>query len=84
MTGKMILIPGRTSKQGMTLSQGKLKPDYIALTSTLEMNRGDMQRLGLKDGDAVRLSNETGETVARCPGKKPEDLPTGTLFIAPG
>lgn len=84
MTEKMILIPGRTSKQGTTLNQGKLKPDYIAVTSTLEMNRDDMLRLGLQDGDAVRLSNETGETVVRCLGRKPEDLPAGTLFIAYG
>ena len=48
MTEKMILIPGRTGKQGTTLNQGRLKPDYIAVTSTLEMNRDDMQRLGLK------------------------------------
>lgn len=80
----MILIPGRTGKQGTTLNQGRLKPDYIAVTPTLEMNRDDMQKLGLKDGDAVRLSNEKGETVARCLGKKPEDLPASALFIACG
>lgn len=80
----MILIPGRTSKQGTTLNQDKLKPDYIAVTATLEINRDDMQKLGLKDGDAVRLGNETGETVARCLGKKPADLPAGALFIARG
>ena len=87
MTEKMILIPGRTGKQGTTLNQGRLKPDYIAVTSTLEINRDDMQRLGLADGDPAPLSNETGETVARCLGKKPEDLPAGTagtLFIACG
>ena len=84
MTEKIILIPGRTGKQGATLNQGRLKPDYIALTSTLEMNRDDMQKLGLKDGDPMRLSNETGETVVRCPGKKPEDLPADALFITCG
>ena len=84
MTEKMILIPGRTGKQGTTLNQGRLKPDYIAVTSTLKMNWDDMQKLGLKDGDEVRLGNETGETVARCPGKKPADLPAGALFIACG
>ena len=48
------------------------------------MNTDDMRRLGLDDGDAVRLTNRFGETVVRCKGRKPEDLPSGMLFIAYG
>lgn len=84
MAEKMILIPGRSSKQGTSLNRGKLKDEYIEVTSTLEMNRDDMERLGLADGDRVRLRNETGETTVSCLGKKPEDLPAGTLFIPYG
>lgn len=84
MTEKMILIPGRSSKQGTSLNVGKLKEEYIEVTSTLEMNTDDMERLGLVDGDQVKLSNEIGETIVRCTGKKPEDLPAGTLFIPYG
>lgn len=84
MSEKMILIPGRSSKQGTSLNQGKLKDEYKQVTSTLEMNTDDMQKRGLVDGDEVRLSNETGETTARCLGVKPEDLPSGMLFIPYG
>jgi formylmethanofuran dehydrogenase subunit D len=80
----MILIPGRSSKQGTSLNKGKLKDEYKEVTSTLEMNMDDMDKMGLVDGDEVRLSNETGETTVRCIGKKPEDLPAGTLFIPYG
>ena len=55
MAETMTLIAGRTSKQGTSLNAGKLKDDYRAVTSTGEMNQDDMARLGLKDGDRVRL-----------------------------
>ena len=81
---KMILIPGRSSKQGTSLNQGKLKDEYKEVTSTLEMHPDDMQKLKLEDGDAVRLKNQVGETIVKCIGKKPEDLPAGTAFIPYG
>ncbi len=84
MAETMMLIPGRSSKQGTSLNAGKLKGEYLEVTSTLEMNQDDMARLELKDGDSVRLSNEIGEAVVRCKGKKPADLPAGVLFIPYG
>ncbi len=80
----MTLIAGRTMKQGQTLNAGKLEDGYREVTTTGEMNQDDMARLGLKDGDRVRLSTATGETVVRCKGRKPEDLPAGMIFIAYG
>ena len=59
----MILIPGRSSKQGTSLNKGKLKEEYQTVTSTLEVNEDDMIRLGLEAGDKVKLSNEIGETI---------------------
>lgn len=80
----MILVPGRSSKQGTTLNKGKLKEEYIDVTSTLEMNEDDMKRLGLTNGDQVRLSNDIGHTIVSCIGKKASDLPEGMLFIPYG
>jgi formylmethanofuran dehydrogenase subunit D len=84
MPETMTLIAGRTMKQGQTLNAGKLKDDYREVTSTGEMNLDDMARLGLKDGDAVRLTTDVGETVVRCLGRKPTDLPAGMIFMAYG
>jgi formylmethanofuran dehydrogenase subunit D len=84
MAETMILIPGRSQKQGTALNRGKLKDDYREVTSTVEMNADDMARLGLKDGDAVRLRSAAGETVVSCTGRKAEDLPSGLLFLAYG
>lgn len=84
MTEKLILIPGRSSKQGTSLNKGKLKQEYIDVTSTAEMNQEDMLRLGLSDGDQVRLSNAVGEAIVFCVGKKSADLPAGMIFIPYG
>ena len=84
MAEKMTLIAGRSSKQGVSLNVGKLGTEYREATTTLEMNANDMARLGLKDGDSVRLRTATGETLVHCKGRKVEDLPVGILFLAYG
>ncbi len=84
MSETMLLIPGRSNKQGTSLNKGKLKEEYLQITSTVEMNEDDMQRMDLHDGDSVKLSNAIGEFIACCKSKKPRDLPTGMIFIAYG
>lgn len=84
MAETMSLIAGRSSKQGVSLNTGKLEGEYVEVTTTVEMNVDDMARLGLKEGDPVRLRSETGETIVRCKGRKAEDLPSGLLFMAYG
>ncbi len=84
MSETMLLIPGRSNKQGTSLNKGKLKEEYLEVTSTVEMNEDDMQRLQLEDGDRVRLSNSIGEFTASCKKKKSKDLPEGMIFIAYG
>ena len=61
-----------------------MKEEYLEVTSTVEMNLDDMQRMNLTDGDQVRLSNHMGDFVATCKGKKATDLPSGMIFIAYG
>jgi len=84
MAETMTLIAGRSSKQGTSLNAGKLGDEYVEVTTTVEMNAADMARLGLKDGDRVRLRSVAGETVVRCKRRKAEDLPAGILFLAYG
>jgi len=84
MPETMLLIPGRSNKQGTSLNKGKLEEEYLQVTSTVEMNAEDMQRLGLDNDDRVRLSNAAGECIATCKRKKTQDLPAGMIFIAYG
>ena len=80
----MFIIPGRSQQQGTSLNSGKLEGEYLEVTSTVEMNINDMRRLGLQEGDEVRLKNTIGEVVVRCKGRKPDELPEGLLFMAYG
>jgi formylmethanofuran dehydrogenase subunit D len=84
MAETMILIPGRSNKQGTSLNKGKLKEEYLEVTSTVEMNPADMERLGVADGDSLKLSTQVGDAIVRCVGKKPDELPEGVMFIAYG
>jgi formylmethanofuran dehydrogenase subunit D len=84
MAEPFILIPGRTSRQGTSLNEGKYSAEYIDEINTLQICAEDMQRLGLKDGDRVRLRNEMGEVVVPCKTAPRDELPAGLLFISYG
>ena len=84
MPETMLLIPGRSSKQGTSLNKGKLGDEYRDVTSTVEINADEMVRLGFNDGDRLRLKNHVGEAVVTCVSKKATDLPEGMIFIAYG
>ncbi len=83
MSEQFILIPGRTSKHGTSLCEGKDKTAYRDEINTLLVNPDDMQRLGLADGDRVRMWNAFGDVVVSCKSGK-EELPAGVLFISYG
>ena len=55
MAETFILIPGRTSRQGCGISEGKFKQDYQEETHTLQVAAEDMKRLGLEQGERVGL-----------------------------
>jgi formylmethanofuran dehydrogenase subunit D len=83
-TETFILIPGRTSRQGTTLNESKLGNAYLEEISTLQMAPEDMARLGLKNGDRVRLRSGQGEIELPCQSAKPGELPAGLLFLPYG
>jgi formylmethanofuran dehydrogenase subunit D len=84
MKEQLMLIPGRSAKQGTSLNKGKLKDEYKKITSILEVNSDDMVRLGLDTGDQVKLSNEVGETIVSVKGMREGKLPVGCAFIPYG
>jgi formylmethanofuran dehydrogenase subunit D len=84
MSEIFVLIPGRTSKQGSGISEGKFTDGYVSETSLLQVCPQDMQRLGLATGDYVRLASETGTIDVAIVAAKGDELPPGVLFIAYG
>lgn len=85
MPDTFILIPGRTTDQGCGISEGKFQERYQKEINALQVAPGDMARLGLSEGDRVRLTGEQGQTVEVCVTMaKKDELPEGLLFIAYG
>jgi len=79
-----ILIPGRTSRQGTTLNEGKDTEDYQDETGTLSVNKDDMIRLGLSKGDRVRLRTGQGQIELPVQEGPKDELPPGVLFMPYG
>ena len=84
MPETFILIPGRTSKQGVGISEGKFAATYQDEINNLQVASEDMQRLGLNDGDRVRLTGEHGQIQVAVKTAKKGELPAGLLFIPYG
>ena len=84
MSETFILIPGRTSKQGVGISEGKYGETYQIEITRLQVTPEDMKRIGLADGDKVRLSSEYGQIEVAVTPSKGDELPPGLLFIAYG
>jgi formylmethanofuran dehydrogenase subunit D len=84
MADTFILIPGRTSRQGCGISEGKFKEAYQSETNVLQVAPQDMHRLGLAAGDLVRVTGEFGCIEVPVKESKGDELPTGVLFIAYG
>jgi formylmethanofuran dehydrogenase subunit D len=84
MPETFILIPGRTSKQGCGISEGKFNQEYQEETNVLQVAPEDMERLGLSPGDRVRVSSESGQIEVAVTPARAGELPPGILFIAYG
>ena len=84
MSETFILIPGRTSRQGCGISEGKFKANYQEEITQLQVAPADMQRLGLSPGNRVRLRSQWGQIEVGIVAAKADELPPGLLFIAYG
>jgi len=82
MTDKrFILNASRSSKQGTLINVGKDSEEYRALTNTMTMAAGDMEEVGLSEGQMALVRSEFGEASFKCEvGKVPE----GMIFIPYG
>ncbi len=78
---KLVLITGRSTKQGTGISLGKEQTDYDEATTFVELSQVDMTGLGITNGETVRLRSAHGEISVKC---RREDLPEGMAFMAFG
>jgi len=78
---EVVLITGRTIKQGMGIYAGKDSDLYREETETVELNGSVLERLGIQEGDLVRVKTAHGEGVFAC---RKGEVPEKVAFIPYG
>jgi formylmethanofuran dehydrogenase subunit D len=78
---EVVLVMGRTAKQGAGVNIGKDSPEYRAATEYVELSATDAAAAGLTDGAPVTLVSNFGQTVAHCRIRPDDELPPGVAFM---
>jgi formylmethanofuran dehydrogenase subunit D len=81
MGTKVNLISGRTIVQGQNLDN-KLSEKYFDEVATCEMNKEDMEKLGVAVDESVKVKTRFGEVVVKA--KEDSGTPEGIVFIPMG
>ncbi len=79
---KFTLITGRTFMQGVGMEVGKDSDLYKENTAVCYITVEDMSKLGIKEGDNVKIKTKYGEVVVKA--LKSKDEHEGIVFIPLG
>ena len=77
----LTLVSGRSTKQGIGISEGKTGEAYREATGFIELNPADMEVSGIEDGGLVRVVSDHGAVDVPC---RKSDIPRGLAFMAFG
>ena len=62
---KVILLTGRTLRQGQGKEYGKLSERYWKSVAVCEIDPDDMKKLGITEGNSVKIGTDHGLVVVR-------------------
>ena len=79
---EVTLISGRTAKQGIGLEEGKPSEAYINSVCQIQLCPGDVEKLGVKEGDPVTVATDHGSVTVHWEGD--ESLDSGLVFFPYG
>ena len=80
---RITILTGRTIDQGCGKEIDKTSEEYVESVALCEMNEEDMRKLGIRDGDRVKVTTEFGSVVLTA--KKSRRIRTsGTAFVPYG
>jgi len=78
-----ILNTGRTIWQGQAIESGKDLQMYVDAAAVCNMNKDQMENMGLKDGDNIKVVSEFGDVIVKVVTAK-EELPDVMIYIPMG
>lgn len=59
----VLLSTGRTFQQGVALERGKYSDQYTKAAMTLRMDPDDMEKIGVLNGDKVKVRTKNAEVI---------------------
>jgi formylmethanofuran dehydrogenase subunit D len=62
---EVVLLTGRTRRQGVGLEAGKLSEIYHEATTQIRLDPVDLEKLKIEPGDTVEVSTDHGSVVLR-------------------
>ncbi len=62
---EIILVTGRTRRQGVGLELGKLSETYFEATTQVRLDPTDIEKLGVEAGDTVDVKTEHGNVILK-------------------
>ncbi|MFW9830821.1 MAG: molybdopterin dinucleotide binding domain-containing protein, partial [Candidatus Thorarchaeota archaeon] len=62
---EVVLLTGRTRRQGVGLEAGKLSNIYFEATTQIRLDPKDLEKLKIEPGDIVTVTTEYGSVVLR-------------------
>jgi formylmethanofuran dehydrogenase subunit D len=83
MTLEVTLITGRSIAQGEAMETGKKNEAYTNSVAVCELDHRDMKKLGVREGETVRVATESGEVLVKAVRSTQEPHP-GIVFIPLG
>lgn len=83
MSLEVTLITGRSISQGEAMETGKKHEAYTTSAAICELDPNDMTKLGVREGDTVRVKTDSGEVVVKAVKSTQEPHP-GIAFIPLG
>jgi formylmethanofuran dehydrogenase subunit D len=81
MGTKVNLISGRTTVQGRNLDS-KMSEEYFDEVARCDLNKADMEKLGVAADESVKVKTSYGEVVVKA--KEDAGTPEGIAFIPMG
>jgi formylmethanofuran dehydrogenase subunit D len=82
MSIEVVLVSGRTARQGMGLEEGKMSKNYIDSVQLINLNLADAEEIGLKTDETVKVVTEHGSVVVNW--KEDKGLDRGLVFLPYG
>lgn len=83
MSMEVTLITCRSIAQGEAMESGKEHDAYTASTAVCELDPRDMEKLGIREGDTLKISTDSGEVHVKAVKSTQEPHP-GIVFIPLG